>query len=216
MPGTDMLPFGAAVASDVLSAFQLPGGSVLTSLAETYVAKKRKEAAYILIEEVSKGHHGPITFDEHDVDPLIEIIFRFSKAVSDGAAHENLRLLAQVIAGLKKHRGLEGDKFRKWAGVLENLTRDELLAIGTAYVIAERFDAAGSSHLNDFNKALFSELEQKGCSRDEAYPLLISISRTGLLAPSSGWGTLVFQPSYWLKELGKLANLEAMSTKRGV
>jgi hypothetical protein len=37
---------------------------------------------------------------------LIDVIMRFSKAVADGAAQENLRLLAQVIAGLKKNKAL--------------------------------------------------------------------------------------------------------------
>jgi len=52
---------------------------------------------------------------------------RFTKAVADGAARENLHLLAQVIAGLKKNKALEGDKFRKWCSMLEHLTRDELI-----------------------------------------------------------------------------------------
>jgi hypothetical protein len=174
--------------------------------------KKRKEAADILIAEIRTGRHGPINFEDEDMDPLCDIILRLSKAVAEGAARENLILLAQVIAGLKKHRALEGDKFRKWAGILEHLTRDELLVIGTAYVIAERFEAAGTD-INEYYNTLLSELKQKGYGEDEAYSLLSSISRTGLLAPVSGWGTLVFRPGPWLKQLGTLADLEAMSTR---
>jgi hypothetical protein len=52
---------------------------------------------------ISKGQ---VQFDPQDIDPLIDVIMRFSKAVADGAAQENLRLLAQVIAGLKKNKAL--------------------------------------------------------------------------------------------------------------
>jgi hypothetical protein len=212
MAGTDVVTLGAAVASDVLSGLSFPGGSTLELIASAHLAKRRKEAADILIAEIRTGRHGPVNFEEEDIDPLIEIVLRFSKAVGEGAARENLILLAQVIAGLKKHRALQGDQFRKWAGILEHLTRDELLVIGTAYVIAERFEAAGTD-INEYYKTLLSELELKGYGENEAYALLASISRTGLLAPVSGWGTLIFRPGPWLKELGTLADLEAMITR---
>jgi hypothetical protein len=102
MSDSDAIPFGAAIAGDVLSAFQLPGGNTLVKVADAYIAKKRREAANILIEEISNGYHGSISFEAHDVDPLIEITLRFSKAVADGAARANLTFLAQVIAGSKK------------------------------------------------------------------------------------------------------------------
>ncbi|HWO94385.1 MAG TPA: hypothetical protein VNL92_06435, partial [Dehalococcoidia bacterium] len=102
MSDTDIVPFAAAVAGDVLSAFNLPGGNSLTSVATAWLQRRRREAAQVLINEISKGHHGEISFEQHDIDPLIEIIYRFSKAVADGAAVDNLRFLAQVIAGLKK------------------------------------------------------------------------------------------------------------------
>jgi hypothetical protein len=95
-----------------------------------------------LIEEVSKGSPEPINFTESDTDPLIEIIYRFSKAAADGAARENLRLLAQVIAGLKRNKALEPDKFRKWANILEQLTRDELMVIGKALAVRRKMVAA--------------------------------------------------------------------------
>src|SRR3984893_11534559 len=103
----DAVLFGAAIAADVLSAFHVPGGETLAKAAGDYVTKRRREAANLLIEEVSNGYHGQIQFDEYDVDPLIEIIFRFSKAVADGAARENLKLLAQVLAVVKKNKALD-------------------------------------------------------------------------------------------------------------
>jgi hypothetical protein len=87
---TNVIPFGAAIAGDVLSAFGLPGGNTLVSIAEGYLAKKRKDSAEILIKEISSGRHGPLDFNKEDIEPLIDVILRFSKAVQEGAARENL------------------------------------------------------------------------------------------------------------------------------
>jgi hypothetical protein len=179
MSDREMIPFGAAIASDVLSAFQLPGGATLTKVAEAHVAKKRKEAAEILIDEVSHGYHGSIQFDERDVDPLIEIILRFSKAVADGAARENLRFLAQVIAGLKKNKALEGDQFRRWCAILEHLTRDELLVVGLSQVIKRQTNALGPNAANDFWQRLEHALEKAGYDKGQIAALCASVSRTG-------------------------------------
>jgi hypothetical protein len=122
MADSDIIPFGAAIAGDVLSALSIPGGNALSSIVTSALAKKRREAAEILIREASAGLHGPIKFEDHDIDPLIDIILRFSKAVEEGAARENLILLAQIIAGLKKRRALEADKFRKWRARSSNIS----------------------------------------------------------------------------------------------
>jgi hypothetical protein len=214
MSNSDLVPFGAAIAGDVLAAFKLPGGNTLVKAADAWLAKKRKDAAEILINEISNGYHGQITFEEHDVDPLIEIILRFSKAVADGAARENLLLLAQVIAGSKKNKALDGDKFRKWCGILEHLTRDELLVIGTSYSI--RKGMADFAVQNDFWKQLAPALVEAGYE-SEIWALCASVSRTGLLVPSTSHtlatiGTF-YVPSPWLVDLGTLADLEAVRNK---
>ena len=75
----ELVPWGAGIAGDVMSAFAIPGGNSLGRFADAYLQKKRKEAADILIEEIQKGSHEPISFTESDADPLIEkssIVFR--------------------------------------------------------------------------------------------------------------------------------------------
>ncbi len=208
MTNSDLVTFGAAITGDVLTAFMLPGGNTLVKVADAWLAKKRKDAAEILINEISNGYHGQINFEEHDVDPLIEIILRFSKAVADGAARENLKLLAQVIAGLKKNKALEGDKFRKWCGILEHLTRDELIVIGRGYSIRKGIIARGAAR-NDFWQQLQPALIEAGYSNDEIWPLCASVSRTGLLIPLPALSGPIYMSSLWLEELGGLANLEA-------
>jgi hypothetical protein len=211
MPDTDIIPFGAAVVGDVLSALSIPGGNTFSALAFAALAKKRREAAEILIEEISSGRHGPVEFDAHDVDPLIEIILRFSKVVAEGAARENLVLLAQVIAGMKKHRALESDEFRKWSKVIEHLTRDVLLVVGFAYRLAKERPA---DRRDDFNGALRQAIKHAGYANDELEALLMSVGGSGLLSSASAWGGLAYEPTRWLLELGKLADVEGRAARQ--
>lgn len=88
----------------MLGAVGIPIGGTLVKIADKWLERKKREASEILIAEIAKGSQGPINFSESDTDPLIEITYRFSKAAADGAARENLRLLAQVIAGLKRKK----------------------------------------------------------------------------------------------------------------
>jgi hypothetical protein len=209
MSGKEMVPWGSAIVGDVLSALQMPGGSFIGKLGDKYLERKQKEAAKILIEEVSKGSPEPINFTGSNADPMIEIIYRFSKAAADGAARENLRLLAQVIAGLKRNKALEPDKFRKWANILEQLTRDELMVIGKAIAIRRKIAAEGPNATDDFFQRLTEQLEASGY-KTETYSLCTSVSRTGLLIPVSAMGAMVYVPSLWLEELGQLADVESI------
>jgi hypothetical protein len=71
---------------EVLSVLSLPGSGFLGKLGDKYFERKQKEAAEILIEEVAKGSPEPINFTESDADPLIEIIYRFSRATFDSVS----------------------------------------------------------------------------------------------------------------------------------
>jgi hypothetical protein len=201
--GKEMVPWGTAIVGDVLSALQVPGSGFFGKLGDKYLERKQREAAEILIEEVSKGSPEPI--------PLIEIVYRFSKAAADGAARENLRLLAQVIAGLKRNKALQSDKFRKWANVLEQVTRDELLVIGKAIATKRELDANPSI---SFWARLKEELAISGYQEVEAGSLCASLTRTGLLLPASGWGELVYRPTPWLDELASLADVEGVAASQ--
>ena len=205
MAGREMVPLGSAIVGDVLSVFQVPGGGFFGKLGDKWLERKQKEAAEILIEEMKKGSSEPIDFAASDVDPLIEIIYRFSKAAADGAARENLRLLAQVIAGLKRNKALQSDKFRKWAGILEQLTRDELIVIGKAIATKRELATATS---NNFWQLLKAALAESGYQAAEVEPLCASLSRTGLLLPASAWGGMVYLPTPWLDELASLADVK--------
>jgi|SRR3954447_26727597 hypothetical protein len=212
MADSDLVPVGATIVSEVLSAFFLPGGATVTLLADAYLAKKRKSAAELLIREIGSGRHGPINWEEHDIEPLIDTVLRFSKAVEEGAARENLFLLAQVIAGLKKRRAFEADLFRRWCRILEHLSRDELLLIGFAYRTAREFEKRSEEGADNFNKLLRTRLLEAGYSEGETEALLTTVTSTGLMSSASAFGGLAYTPTPWLLELGELADVEAAAT----
>jgi hypothetical protein len=107
-----MLSFSAAVAADILSACSIPGGSTLTEFGDAYLAKKLKEARDAFIEEMAKGD---VQFDPQDIDPLIDVIMRFSKAVADGAARgERYRNLSpEKKAAKKAYRKKYSEQYRE-------------------------------------------------------------------------------------------------------
>ena len=138
---------------------------------------------------------------------LADMVLRLGAAAAKGAARNNLRLLSQVIVGLKRHRSFEFDRFQKWANVLETLTRDEILVLARAYKIikSERTDQTFWLLLKESLSGQFAaeEIEEK----------VAGLMRTGLMIPSSGWGALVYEPGPSLAELGELAELERSSAE---
>ena len=209
MSDTDSIPFGAVMAADILSVLGIPGGATLAKFADNYVARRRSEAANILIKEIRGGRHGEIHFEEYDLDPLLQMTMRFSKAIDEGAARQNLRLLAQVIAGLKKNKAFDPDKFRRWCGIVEHLTRDELMVLGHAHTIAVKLrGSADESNSQTFVQALGDDLEAAGYARSEIAALFVSVARTGVFVPMPAVGSINYLPSPWLFELGELADLE--------
>jgi hypothetical protein len=208
LSGKELAVLGSVMAADVLSALNIPGGSTIAEVTRRYVEKKRTEAVEVLIAEISHGYHGPIHFDEHDIEPLIGIVFRLSKAVADGAALENLKLLAQVICGLKKNKALSADAFQRWCGVLEGLTRDEIVVIGNAFAARRHVGSdAPITATNGFWQELKRLLAQAGYKNGEIYALCTAVSRTGLLMPEAVLNGTVFGDTPWLVELGALAVL---------
>ncbi|MEP3275322.1 MAG: hypothetical protein ABJN26_06120 [Stappiaceae bacterium] len=196
---------GSIAVAEVLSAFGVPGGSIVGKLASNYIAAREKEAIDIFIEETSeRGFHGAFVLAEDEVPVFVDMIYRFTKAVDHGTAMENLRLLAQTIAGMQKQEILSGDGFRRWSSILEQLTRDELFLIGAGYQIIKYADGKP-----EFWKELAAKMKSVKFEHEEIAAIAASVSRTGLLLPASAWGGITYRPSPWLTELGKLADLEA-------
>jgi hypothetical protein len=102
MANEKLITVGVAMAGDILGYFGLTGGNMASVLATAWIEDRRKKATDVFIEAIRNGVEGPIEFDAAEIEPFLEVVHRFNRAVEDGAALENLRLLAKIIAGLKK------------------------------------------------------------------------------------------------------------------
>ncbi|GAA0546811.1 hypothetical protein FHS83_000797 [Rhizomicrobium palustre] len=94
--------------------------------------QKKKIAAEILLSELARGE-APIQ-EVARVDEAASMIFEYGFAAQRGAARRNLRLLAQVFAGLLKQTPpLHADEFLRWSGVLADLSREEIILLATLH-----------------------------------------------------------------------------------
>jgi len=100
-----------------------------TSRAVVHYLTRRFEAGAREIERefrvagVRDGHF-------HDDDQLAAGAYRYARAVRDQAADENLRLLAQAMAGLARRDTVWVDEFLKFADAISPLSRDEIIYLG--------------------------------------------------------------------------------------
>jgi 3',5'-cyclic AMP phosphodiesterase CpdA len=76
---------------------------------------------------IAERSAGGRDFEENDVHEFVHTVLRLDDAVSKGTARRNLRMMSQVIVGLKRHRLFEFNNFQRWATLLETLTHDEIL-----------------------------------------------------------------------------------------
>jgi transketolase C-terminal domain/subunit len=65
---------------------------------------------------------------------------------------------------------------------------------------------------NQFWKHLQAAMEQAGYSQQEVMSVAASVSRHGLLIPTSAFSAFVYITSPWLIELGELADLEELQS----
>jgi hypothetical protein len=189
-----------AIVKDVLHALHLPGGEALGALVEKEIEERNKSTFNALLEELQQASQEGIKFEEDDVHDFVQMVLRLVDATAKGTARRNLRLMAQVIVGLKRHRLFEFDNFQKWANVLETLTRDEILVLGTAYRLMQREGHPWQPLKDELVPKTFK-------TQGELDAVCASLMRTGLLLPASAFSGIAFNLSPGIKQLGQLAEL---------
>jgi hypothetical protein len=132
------------------------------------------------------------------------MVLRLLDAVDKGTARRNLHLMAQVIAGLKRHRLFEFNNFQRWANILETLTRDEILVLGAAYKLTQRE--------GDVWSLLRTQLvPQTFATQRDLDAVCASLMRTGLTIPVAAYGgSMAYRFAESLMQLGTLAEFELM------
>ena len=150
--GKGVIFTGISLIQETLSALSLPGSAILERAVHAAYERRLRAARDVLLETIRREGVENFEFSEDDADDLIQMMMRYAKAAQEGAARQNLTLLAEVIVGLKKNRAFEFDKFQASANVLETLTRDEILFVGKMYrywrANPEKSDYRAGSSLN--------------------------------------------------------------------
>jgi hypothetical protein len=118
----------ASVVSDIMGALAIPGGSTL-SMAIQEVFKKRLSAAReILLKEIRAGHK--TLCDAQELEEVAAILYRYSRAAQEGAARQNLCLLAKVIHRQITLSSLNANDFLYYADIVCSLTQEEIQVLG--------------------------------------------------------------------------------------
>jgi hypothetical protein len=192
-----------AIVKDLLHALHLPGAETLGALVEKEIEERNRSTFEMLLTELQKARDEGVAFEENDVHDFAQMVLRLHDAVSKGTARRNLRLMSEVIVGLKRNRLFEFDNFQRWANVLETLTRDEILVLAAAY----RLMMQG---VQDVWAGLQSELvPQPFKTKIDLEAVCAALPRTGLVIPMSAWGGIVYLFTNGVAQLGALADLEA-------
>jgi hypothetical protein len=185
MPKSEKVQGAMAIVEDVLHALHLPGARTLGALIEKEIKERNKQTFEMLLEEMKKGRDEGVTFEENDAHDFVQMVLRLSDAAEKGTARRNLRLLAQVIVGLKRNQLFQFDNFQRWATVLETLTRDEILLLGTVYRLMK-----GKEHPWE---ALKHELvPQTFKTQGDLEAICASLMRTGLMIPASAFSGMAY------------------------
>jgi hypothetical protein len=189
-----------AIVKDVLHAIHLPGGETLGALVEKEIKKRNDETLKALLDELQQAREEDIKFEEDDVHDFVQMVLRLLDAVAKGTARRNLRLMSQVIVGLKRNRLFEFDRFQRWANVLETLTRDEILVLGTAYRLMQHPEHPWAPLRSELVPNTFN-------TQGELDAVCASLTRTGLVIPASAFSGIAYNFSQDVRQLGQLAEL---------
>jgi hypothetical protein len=198
-----------AIIKDLLHALHLPGAETLGALVEKEIKDRDRATFEMLLQELQQARDEGVTFEENDVHDFVQMVLRLHDAVSKGTARRNLRLMSQVVVGLKRNRLFEFDNFQRWANVLETLTRDEILVLGTAYRLIK-------SGVEDVWVGLKDGLVPETFKTQvDLEAVCAALARTGLVLPMSAWGGMVYGFNAGVAQLGALADLDAARGKEG-
>ena len=126
----NLVDLSKSVASDVLALFGIPTNSA-SSVFHAFLQSRIDQALEILIDELKAGEVS--SMEVADRSEVVAVVYRYLVAARDGGARRNMRLLAKSIVGLLKRDKLYSDEFNRHIGVLQNLTRDQIVYLGRYY-----------------------------------------------------------------------------------
>lgn len=107
-------------AIDIISSL-IDYGGLLGGIVKEWWNRKISEAREIYISEVRDG-----IFDNIDTDDTLSICHRLYRAISEGTAKKNFRLICRLVQGLGDNNNLTASTFLKFANILDSLSEEEI------------------------------------------------------------------------------------------
>lgn len=200
----------AAIAADMVALTDVPVGNVLIEAVQAVQERRQRQPREILLEELRQGE--ALIERAEEIDELAAIMLKYVRAAEEGTARLNLRMMAMIIRGMSLKRTLVASRFLYYANFLATLSREEVIAITTLYK-NERRSRLKIPIENDARAR--ARADTKAELIPSIFPterhlngVLQSASRTGLVVPLSGWGSLVYQTTPLMKEIASLAKLQ--------
>jgi hypothetical protein len=185
----------------------VPGGSVVSEAAKSYIQRRVEAARDILVDELRRG---AISADHVAVnDALIGVMFRYGRAAYEGSARVNLRLLAKAIRGQLLSGKLIADEFFRYADILASLSREEIVFLGALYRVGEGKVGAELHNVTTAEWAsVVDTMSAAGLDKNAVYPTALRCLRTGFVIAMPAVGILNTAPSPLLMELGKIVDFD--------
>lgn len=178
-----------------------PSAGVGATIMARYWAARHEEGRRVFRSELERL--GATAEDLADVDEFAAGAVRYTRAVRDQAAAENLRLLVQAMVGLARREKLWASDFLKYADILATLSRDEIIMIGAIMSADKKYHAAPQPKPKEqsiWSDALYTV---SGGGRpfpnsDYATAVAVRALRSGLILPLQ----LMSSPAYLLSPIG--------------
>lgn len=192
-----------------------PGGAAAGALLADYIAKRVNQSRQVVLSELERL--GATADDFKDAEQLAAAAFRCTRATRDQTADENLRLLAQAMVGLARRDRLWASEFLKYADILANLSRDEIILIGAMMAEDEKFFSVPRPPSNEasvWKPTLDAVVDTAGTgegfpSVEYATAVAARAQRSGLIIALSVWGGTAYALSPIGREVRKFVAIDA-------
>ncbi len=216
MTSKNLVQITETMFADVLAALGLPSSS-FSALFGGFLRGKIDESFGILLEELRAGNMSELHVASEN--ETVAVCYRYLLAARDGAARRNLRLLAKVMVGLAQRDRLYSDEFNKYAGVLENLTREQIIYLGRYYALYQeekrKADDEGKAREAAKDRLVDELIPHQFPSEQHLEYLVSQAVGLGLLLTSSAWGTLVYRFSPLMDEIAGMADFQEVLKREG-
>jgi hypothetical protein len=202
---------GLAVASDLYTFFDVAGFcsihiETIKNIGLQYFNSKKAEANEILLNEF-----GGIPPQNIDADFVVNY-YHYHRAAQEGAARENLRLMARIIAGQPSYKSLKINDFVSYANIISQLSYEEIQLLGVFYKhwkINKPTDNVANATYNRSAKELIPQIFS---DKEELNSEIRSLIRTGFINFIET-GVPVFKFTKKGEKIAELAKFELITNR---